>query len=412
MQSGGTINNNAGMTFSGVGSGLNVTGTTTNNSAGSICFDGGSSSTLTGNVNNSGIFETGFSGGNNKVTVSGTFTNNAGAALLLSATGDAVSLNILNNAGKLTMLAGTTLTITGGGNGITDVAAGSEYDIGGTFQVKNGATLSNAYAKVSTVEGIIKIQNGQTSTVTPNGGTLAVSGSGQFNVGRASNVATGSNVTLSGNATIASGGVFGVDGGSKLTLTGNVNNSGQFETGFSGGSNTVNVSGTFTNNAGATLLMNASGDVLTVPSLSNAGKLTMVAGTTLTITGGGNGITDVAAGSEYDIGGTFQVKNGATLSNAYAKVSTVEGIIKIQNGQTSTVTPNGGTLAVSGSGQFNVGRASNVATGSNVTLSGNATIASGGVFGVDGGSKLTLTGNVNNSGQFETGFSGGSNTVN
>src|SRR5260370_171195 len=297
MQSGGTINNNAGMTFSGVGSGLNVTGTTTNNSAGSICFDGGSSSTLTGNVNNSGIFETGFSGGNNKVTVSGTFTNNAGAALLLSATGDAVSLNILNNAGKLTMLAGTTLTITGGGNGITDVAAGSEYDIGGTFQVKNGATLSNAYAKVSTVEGIIKIQNGQTSTVTPNGGTLAVSGSGQFNVARASNVATGSNVTLSGNATIASGGFFGVEGGSKLTLTGNVNNSGHFETGFSGGSNTVNISGSVANNARGTLLLNQSKDIVNVPTLTNAGTVTVASSTAdgtaaLNITGAGTTFTN------------------------------------------------------------------------------------------------------------------------
>src|SRR5260370_46488 len=214
IQSGGTLNNNAGMTFSGVGSGLNVTGTTTNNSAGSIFFDGGSSSTLTGNVNNLGTFETGFSGGNNKVTVTGTFTNNSGAALKLNATGDAVSVNILNNAGKLMMLAGTTLTVTGGGNGITDVAAGSEYDIGGTFQVKNGATLSNAYAKVSTVEGIINIQNGQTSTVTPNGGTLAVSGSGTFNVAR------GSDVKLCGDHTVACGVIFGGERGYHVTRPG------------------------------------------------------------------------------------------------------------------------------------------------------------------------------------------------
>src|SRR5260370_1349549 len=324
MQSGGTINNNAGMTFSGVGSGLNVTGTTTNNSAGSIFFDGGSSSTLTGNVNNSGIFETGFFGGNNKVTVTGTFTNNAGAALQLNATGDAVSVNILNNAGKLAMVNGTTLTILGGGTGVTDVAALTSYLIGGTFQVKNGATLTNAYADVTTVEGTIELENGQTSTVTPSGGTLTISNGGQFLLAR--DIATPTKLTLSGSLN-NNGGRFEVNNGSTVTITGSVTNAGTFETGFTGGNNTVNISGTFANNAGGTLLLSQSKDIVNVPTLTNAGTVTVASSTA----DGTAALNITGAGTTFTNSGTVNLTSGTLKFSASAISLTGGGTLNLGN---------------------------------------------------------------------------------
>src|SRR4029077_1329168 len=108
-----------------------------------------------------------------------------------------------------------TLTITGGGNGVTDVTAGSTYNINGNFNVKNGGTTTSALAKLTSVEGSVTLGNGQSDSITPTGGTLTISNLGSF----------------------------GVDGTTTLSLNGGVNNSGVFETGFSGGSNLVTVTG-------------------------------------------------------------------------------------------------------------------------------------------------------------------------
>ncbi len=356
IQGGGTLNNSGTITISGAGSGLNVTGTTTNNSGATISVEGGSTSTFTGSVNNSGTFETGFSGGSNTVTVTGTFTNNSGGLLELASSGDVVNIKSLSNSGTLTLMTGTTLTLTGGGNGVTDVVAGSTYNIGGAFNVKNGGTTTSALAKLTSVEGTLTLSNGQTNSMAPSGGTLTISNTG--------------NVT--------------VEGATTLFLIGNVNNSGTFTTGFSGGNNTVTVSGTFTNNAGAQVNLDSSGDVLNVNALSNSGNINIVSGTTLNITGGGSGVTDVVAGSTYTVTGNFNVKNGNTTTSALAKLTSIEGNLTVNNTQSNAITPNGGTLTISNTGQFSI----------------------------EGGTKLSLTGNVNNSGTFTSGFSGPNNTIN
>src|ERR1700730_10330622 len=326
IQSGGTLNNKGNMTFSGVGSGLNVTGNTNNAAGAFLTVEGGSTGTLTGNVNNSGTFETGFSGGNNLVTVSGTFTNNALAQLIVNGSGDVLNVHALTNAGTLTVPIGATLNITGGGNGVTDVVAGSTYNITGNFNVKNGATTTSALAKLTSVEGNLTLNNAPITAIAPIGGTL----------------------------TLSNGGTFSVEGGMTLSLTGNVNNSGVFETGFSGGNNLVTVTGTFTNNSGAQLIVNGSGDVLNLKALSNSGTLDISAGATLNITGGGNGVTDVVAGSTYNITGNFNVKNGATTTNAMAKLTTVEGALTLNAAPTLTITPIGGTLTISNTGAFSI----------------------------------------------------------
>jgi fibronectin-binding autotransporter adhesin len=367
IASGGTLANNGTLELEAAGETLSVTGTTTNAVGATITIEGGSAATFTGNVNNSGTFATGFSGGNNTVTVTGTFTNASGATLELEGAGDVMNVNALSNSGTLTLDSGTTLTITGGGNGVTDVAAGTTYNIGGTFNVKNGTTTTSALAKLTSVEGALNLQNGQTNTITPTGGTLTIASGGSINL----------------SETVAST--------TTLSITGNVSNSGSFTTGFSGGTNTVNVSGTFTNAAGAMLELEST-DSVNVGALSNFGTIQIGAspgsGATLTITGGGLGVTDIAAGSAINLDGSFNVVNSGKTTSALGSLNSVEGALTIQNGQTTSITPTSGTLTIASSGSIGISdRAASTTT-------------------------LSITGNVSNSGSFTTGFSGGTNTVN
>lgn len=358
--SGGSLVNNGTLNLETTGEVLSVTGTTTNAAGASIQIEGGSAATFTGNVTNSGSFETGFSGGGNTVTVSGTFTNNAGATLELDSSGDVASINALNNSGTVTLASGSTLTITGGGNGVTDVVAGSTYNINGTFNVKNGSTTTSAFAKLGGIEGTLSLNNGLTTAITPASGTLSISNTGNL----------------------------GVQGGTSLLLTGNLTNAGAFSTGFSSGGNTVSVSGAFTNSAGATASLDGSGDVLNVASLNNSGNLTINSGTTLNITGGGQGVTDVVADSTLSLDGALNVKNSGKFSNGLGNLTTVAGTLSVNDGITNNVTPNGGTLTIASGGSFNVSD------------------------GLASTTTLAITGNVNNSGTFSTGFSGGTNTIN
>src|SRR5258708_39447556 len=112
----------------------------------------------------------------------------------------------------------------------------------------------------------------------------------------------------------------------------------------------------------------------------------------------------VAAGASYFIGGTFQVKNGATLTNAYADVTTVEGTIELENGQTSTVTPSGGALTISNGGGFLLGR--DIAAPPKLTLSGRLH-NNGGGFGGNNGTTGPMPGRPGTRGQVQPGSTAG-----
>jgi fibronectin-binding autotransporter adhesin len=366
--SGGKLINNGNFGLEAAGETLSVTGTTTNAAGATLSIEAGSAATFSGNVSNSGTFETGFSGGNNTVTVTGTFTNASGATLALDGSGDVVNINALSNLGTLTLDAGSKLTITGGGNGVTDVAAGTTYTIGGTFSVKNGSTTTGALAKLNTIEGSLNLQNGQTNTITPTSGTLKIASGGQLNLSNAAASTT------------------------TVSITGSVSNSGEVTTGFSGGANTVSVSGTFTNATSASeLILYSTTDAVNVNALSNSGFIqigtTPGSGATLTITGGGQGVTNVVAGSSIELFGSLKVKNGSTTTSALANLTSVEGALDLENNQTTSVTSSGGTLTIASAGM--------------VELSGTAPSTAA----------LSITGNVNSSGAFDTGFAGGTNTV-
>jgi hypothetical protein len=365
--SGGTLTNDGTLEMEAAGETLKVTGTTTNTSSATLSIEGGSAATFTGNVTNSGMFETGLSGGSNTVTATGAFTNNAGATLQLEGSGDVMKVETLSNSGTLSIATGATLDITGGGQGLTDIVAGSNVALDGTLNVVNGTLSTNGLANLSTVAGTLNLNNGQTTTVTPGGGTLTIVSGGVLELSRSRATTT------------------------TLSITGNVNNSGDFTTGFTGGTNTVNVSGTLTNQAGGNVNLYSSTDVANVDVLSNSGTLqignTPGSKATMNITGGGKGITDVVAGSTILLYGNLNVVNSGIATSALANLNTVAGNLYLMNDQTTLVTPSGGTLTITSTG--------------NLGLSNNAASTT----------KLSIAGNVSNNGSFATGVSGGTNTV-
>ena len=367
VASGGTLTNEGTLEMEAAGETLKVTGTTTNASSATLSIEGGGAATFTGSVTNSGMFETGLSGGSNAVTATGAFTNNAGATLELGGTGDVMKVSTLSNSGTLNIATGATLDITGGGQGLTDIVAGSNLALDGTLNVVNGTVSTNGLAKLTTVAGTLNLNNGQTTAVTPSGGTLTIVSGGVLELSRSRATTT------------------------TLSITGNVNNSGDFTTGFSGGTNTVNVSGTLTNHAGGNVDLYSSSDVTNIDALSNSGNLQIGSATgskaTMNITGGGKGITDVVAGSMILLYGNLNVVNSGTATSALADLNTVAGNLYLMNDQTTSVTPSGGTLTIASTG--------------NLGLSNNAASIT----------TLSIAGNVSNSGSFATGLSGGTNTV-
>jgi len=305
--------------------------------------------------------------------VSGTLTNNAGATLnLLANSSDVANVGTLSNSGSVSIGAGTTLNLTNQATGITDVPKGSTLTVNGTLK----AGTANGLANLGSVEGTLNLGNGQTTGDTPGSGTLTVAsggslvlmnsgttlsvtgalsdaGSVSLNSGATLNLTKGmSNLTgqlflqngktttitpSAGTLTLASGSILEVSGASGLTVNGSLtNDTFSFDTGSpNGGGNTVTVnggftnngtltmfgspadtlkvSGTLTNNAGATLnLLANSTDVANVGSLSNSGTVNINGGTILNVTGTGSKYTQTAGTTTDD--GSLTLPSSGMLS--------------------------------------------------------------------------------------------------
>jgi hypothetical protein len=220
---------------------------------------------------------------------------------------------------------------------------------------------------------------------------------------------TTSSLNNSGQVNFTSGGILTVNGattnsgplvaenGTTVSITGNVANSNNFWTTVHGGANnTVNVSGTFTNNSGGNLSLYGSGDVVNVNALNNQAFVLVNGGATLNITGGGLGVTDVPSGSEYDVYGNFNVINGVVTTSALAHLASVEGNLELLSGQTyhfGALTNSGQMVAENGT---TVSVAGNVTNGNNfwTTVHGGAnnTVSVSGTFTNNSGGNLSLYG--------------------
>src|ERR1700732_4901642 len=315
--------------------------------------------TVSGNLTNNGQLYTNIqnhvqAGKFNTLTVTGTFTNNAGATThigFFNDTTDVMNVATLVNNGILEIDNGATLNLTAQPNGVTDVASGSQLLVYGTLK----AGSANGLAQLGSIEGILVLGSGQTFTDAPGGGTLTISSSGELDLENFNGTTTaGTNMTVSGNLT---------NNGQLYTNIQNHVQAGKF--------NTLTVTGTFTNNAGATThigFFNDTTDVMNVATLVNNGILEIDNGATLNLTAQPNGVTDVASGSQLLVYGTLK----AGSANGLAQLGSIEGILVLGSGQTFTDTPGGGTLTISSSGELDLENFNGTTTaGTNMTVSGN-----------------------------------------
>ena len=355
----GTLTNHLG-TIEIAGGPVNITGTLTN--SGDITVGGGGSLNITGDVTNSGGLSTGIASGGS-ITISGRLTNTGVFSLMNG--GDTGSIGELTNTFYVFVGGGATLNLTNQPNGITDIPAGSEFFIDGTFT----AGGNSAFANLTSVEGTLVI-----GTLT-NNQVLVLSG-GSIEVG----------VGLVNNKTID------LEGAS-LTVDpfADVTNSGTISTGGSGG-NTITIIETLNNNLGATFSLNRNGDVGNVGMLNNSGAVFVGAGATLNLTNQPNGITDVVAGSTWVIGGNFAVAGVA--NTGFANLTSVEGSVVLSNGQATNITLGGGVLTVSSGGSIDLEQ------GSTLTISGAPVVNSGTIStslnGGSGGNTITINGTLTN----------------
>ena len=298
--------------------------------------------------------------------------------------GSSITAATVTNDGSVTIGKGATLNLTNQPNGVTDVAAGASWTIGGNFAV--GGVANTGFANLASIEGAVYLQNGASQNID--------------------------------NAlTIAGGGALDVSNGTTLNINGDLSNSGAVSTGqFGTGGNTLTATGALTNSGTFELL--GSKDMATIGSLTNNGNansggfVDVEGGSTLKITGdvtnnanppsgmGQNGIYTSFNGT----GGNTITIGGMLTNNGYFELLGPGDMGSIGNGVSNAVViyvENGSTLDITGN-VLNNGDLVTIANGlgmggSTLNITGNLTNNLS--FGwLASGDKGTITGNVSNNG--------------
>jgi hypothetical protein len=352
--------------------------------SGNFAIGGGSTVSITGDVVNNYYLTTSYfvGGSNNTLNISGTLTNNS--QFYLYGSGDVANVGTLVNNGNVTINAGATLNLTNQLS-VTDVPAGTGYDIIGTFN----AGPNNAFASLASIEGYVYLDNGQTTNINP-GGTLTLSNTGRLDSGNNSTVNITGDVSNSGF--VSTGYQYGSSTGSTLHVTGNFTNNSGGQLYEYGPNDALNVDGTFTNNSGANLYVGFgySGTTANIGTLVNNGYLRVYSGATLNLTNQLN-VSDVPSGATYYILGTFN----AGANDAFAGLTTIEGTVILANpSHTTTITPNGGVLTLSSSGYLSASNSSAINIQGDVNNTGNVNT---GAYNYDySGATLTVSGTFTN----------------
>ncbi len=410
----GTDLNNAGQIDMINGSHLSIAGNLNNQNSGGyppyIYVFTGAVLSVTGNFDNQGSVETGAIGGGSQINVTGTLTNEAGAALQIYGSGDSASIGKLVNNGFFYIDSGPTQATTAGS--VTDAATG-------VIDLENGSKLT-VYGAVDNTGSIYTSLNGGTGnniltiagTLTNYGtfellgpGDMATIGSNAANSATFSLGGNGDMVTIAGSLTnrgafelngsgdmstmtgLSNSGFVGVENAGTLQINGDATNSGELVTSnFGTGGSVVNINGTLTNSG--TFELNGPKDMGTIGSLANENGafVDVEGGSTLTIKG------DVTNGIPIGgQGGIFTGYNGTggntlNIAGALANGGTFE-----LNGPKDVATV-GGNVINNGSLQLLGG------PGSMLTVSGN--LNNSAFVDLEGGSTLQINGDVNNSSEF------------
>lgn len=171
---------------------------------------------------------------NNPGNTYGAVVNSPGDTLTLDSTSSpsSVTVNTLSlQAGTLDVGSGAVLNLANQSNGVTDIPNGAGLSIEGSFS----AGTNNGLYKLTSVEGSLTLDNGQTTGVTPTGGTLTVSSTGVVKI-------SGSGTAAAVNGGFANAGSVTAGMGGALTAT-TYDNTGDTAVAFGGALNTTATSG-------------------------------------------------------------------------------------------------------------------------------------------------------------------------
>ena len=236
--SGDTTNNGTGGFFVAYGAMGTIGGNLTNAVGGIVDVESGGTLTISGDVTNSGIVATDYNslGGGNTITINGTLTN-GGSFELLGPADMATLGSLTNNAGGFVDVeGGSTLNISGdvtnfaGGGGQNGIFTGYKGSGGNTLNI-GGMLTNNGDFELLGAGDMASISGNVT-----NSGNFYISG-------------TGSMASMGG---LNNAGLMLVENGSTLQVNGDATNSWTLYTGyFLGGGNTLSITGTLTNQAGA-----------------------------------------------------------------------------------------------------------------------------------------------------------------
>jgi hypothetical protein len=290
---------NSGQLFLGNGTTLFVNGNMVNN------LSMGTQSVSIGPVNDFDIF--------------GALTNN-GAFYLAS--GDTAEADSVYNYGVVLIDPGATLTLNST-QAITGIPAGSSFDIVGTFIEPFNLTNPSPFYQLSGIDGSLYLENGQTTDITPAGGTLT-NNLGFLQVGR----------------------------GATLILHGTLNNAAAF----------------------SEFGLVDSGTIAKLDNLVNNGEVFVGAGTQLFLVNQPNGITTIPAGSQFELEGDCYAGATTAAPSCFSKLDTINGTLVIDNGQTIQDNPSGLTLTIASGGSLTVLSGSTFKVHSNIVGSFGANI--------------------------------------
>ena len=329
-----------------------------------------------------------------------TFLNVGQQGTLSLSGGSTVNTGTLANSGYIYVGTSATLNLTNQPDGITDIVAGSTFQIQGTFNnLTDPINPISAFTHLVGVDagGKLTLENGQTTSILnsfTNGGSIFLNGgsklylfdwtnNGTFTTG---SDFTGGNEVNGGSGNFDNYGSFTLQGPDDKLLGGSLTNHG-------GGSimlNGVNVTiDDVFNESGGTLRLNAANAVATIAGLQNDGSFVLNAANAIaTITG------------SVDNSGTFQL-NGpgdkATIGSGLGTALTNNpgGFVDVEGG--STLTINGDvTNASGGSGQQGIFTSYNGTGGNTLNISGILT--NSGTFKLNGPGDTANVATLDNSG--------------
>src|SRR5271165_1854498 len=323
----------------------------------------------------------------NSLTLGGA-TGGTGTSVLTDA-GAAQTLTITQG---LTIGQTGVLNLSGIGSAVT---AGADSSNAGQIQLSNGSSL------------FINADLDNSGNIFTNGGASAVNVTATLTNEAGGQLilnGPGDTATLGG---LANAGTVDVENGSTLQINGDVSNSGTLGTSLNGGSggNTLNITGTLTNNNAFELL--GAGDKATLGGLVNSAGLDVDHGSTLQINGDAIN-SGVVTTNNAGLGGGNQINISGMLTNQVtgefnllgpgdmATLGSLDnsGLVGVFNGSTMQV--NGG-VTNEGIAQFIVDG------GSTATMS---SLDNSAFIDVKSGSTLQVNGDATNSGNIVTDFNG------